>query len=1084
MFVHRSNRTERLADALADVVKRPLASALSQEVIVVASQGLERWLAQELSLRVGIWANARFPFPRSFVDDLLALDATDTGEPTAYRRENLVWSIGALLPFVAKQEESLRTYLEGDIADVRRLGLARQLAHVFDQYPVYRPELVRAWERGAGRGFQPALWRALVDVHGPTHVAARASSFLEKPVPAGAPERISLFGISTLPPIYLSILAHLAKAREVHLFLLAPSSSSRARHPLATSLGRVGRDLDERLLETVPGATFHDDFVTPGDATTLAAIQSELVTDQESHGRGSANGRETDASIGIHSCHSATREVEVLRDQLLAAFAADPTLEPHDVIVMAPDIDAYAPLVEAVFGRDPGERGFIPFRISDRSTRVQNQTAQALVRLLGLSKSRMKASEVLDLLQLEPVRRRFGIDGDELPEARRLVREAGIRWGIDGAHRATFGQPGHGGHTWTFGLTRLLLGQAMTGADDTLFAGVLPIGDIGNDLIVLVGKLSEFANAVFSEAQALERARPMSEWPDALNGTLQRFISAGDAHAAELRATSLAIAALARRASAGGFTDQIHREALVPLLEEELDVERVTRNFATGGVTFSALLPMRSVPFRVVCLLGLSDEEFPRKNRSAGFDLVARKPLPGDRSARDEDRQLFLEALLSARDRLIIGYVGRAVHDNARFPPSVVVTELVDAIEAARARKAPAPPPKKRERAGQLAFGFAAGSSPAPAADRPTIVEHPLQPWSPRYFGADSDPRLMSYVEADARGARALAAREPERPRFHAAPLIGPTDDVVTVEELARFLENPSRALLQRRLGVNLDEEVLVVEDHDPVEVGPLGAYSLGARLLARAERGARLDDSKAWAQATGLLPEGAPGDVDLAPVVDTARAIASVVEHWRAGGRAPPTAVDLAFDKTTFVGVLHDVYPKAQVLAQFARVKPKNELSTWVRHLAFAAGTAERRATVLVGRPPEGDERVVVRLFEPLDAVDATRHLSTLLGFYRLGQKAPLCFFPQASRRFAEVSAEGGDRDPLDAARRAFLGDRKAPADADDSYVRRLFEGVDPFTANPVPFDDDGSLGLPGFVDLSHAIFAPLLASSRLISP
>lgn len=1095
MFVHRSNRTEKLADALAEVVTRPLASPLSEEVIVVASQGLERWLAQELALRLGVWANARFPFPRSFVDELLSLDATATGDPASYRRENLVWSISALLPAVAGRPgaESLRVYLDGDTLGLRRFGLARKLARVFDQYPVYRPELVAAWERGAGRGFQPELWRELVARHGPVHVGARTASFLERTVPEAAPERISIFGVSTLPPIYLSTFSHLARAREVHFFLLSPSPIGGEKHPLSNSLGHVGREFEERLRAANPNAAFYDAFVESGADTALAALQTDLLAGKvraaSGRERRSRKSESPDSSIGIHSCHSPIREVEVLRDQLLAAFDADPTLEPHDVIAMAPNIDAYAPLIEAVFAHDPVEPGFIPYRISDRSTRVQNQTAQALVRLLGLAKSRMKASEVLDLLQLEPVRRRFGIESEELPEVRRLVRESGVRWGIDAAHRASFGQPEDSGNTWAFGLARLLLGRAMTDSQDALFAGVLPASSAGGDAADLVGKLSEYANSLFREAQGLKEPRTVGDWAAALNGALARLVSTDDAHTPELRSTMRAIDALVARAADGGYTGEVHGEALTLLLEEELDVERVSRSFATGGVTFSALLPMRSVPFRVVALLGLSDEDFPRKDRSPGFDLIARKPEPGDRSVRGEDRQLFLEALLSARDRFIVTYVGRAVHDNSPFPPSVVVAELVDALAATRAQSTAPERTARKTPDGQLAFAFAERGAPA-VESVGLVVEHPLQPWSPRYFGADSDPRLFGYVEADAAGARSLSAREPAAPRFHAAPLIGVADAVVTVDELARFLENPARALLQRRLGVNLDEEVLVVEDHDPIEAGPLGAYAIGARLLAKSERGAPIEDALRWARATGLVPAGTPGDVDLAPVLERAESLSAMVRDWRAGSKPAPVEVDVAFDKTTLVGVLHDVYPKAQVIGQYARLKPTNEVAAWVRHLALAASVPVPLPTVLIGRPTEGEGADAVRSFDAMDASAAKRRLESLLELYRLGQKAPLCLFSKASRRFAEVwiaTGEAGadaERDALEAARHAFSDGRKAPADADDAYVRRLFEGVDPFATSPVPFDDDGSLGLPSFADLSRAVFVPLLAASRVVTP
>jgi exonuclease V gamma subunit len=229
----------------------------------------------------------------------------------------------------------------------------------------------------------------------------------------------------------------------------------------------------------------------------------------------------------------------------------------------------------------------------------------------------------------------------------------------------------------------------------------------------------------------------------------------------------------------------------------------------------------------------------------------------------------------------------------------------------------------------------------------------------------------------------------------------------------------------------------------------------------------------------------GAPGDLDLAPVVGTARELAAAIRNWRDGGRSPPLEVELGFEKSTLVGVLYDLYPKGQVLTQYARVKPKNELGAWVRHLALAAASGASLPTVLIGRPTEGDAPLLVRLFEPLSGDDAKRHLSKLLSFYRVGLMAPLSLFAKASRRFAELSIAGdASRDPLEAAKRTFLDDRKAPADADDSYVRRLFEGVDPFATAPVPFDDDGALGLPSFEELSRSVFGPLLASSRIVSP
>jgi exodeoxyribonuclease V gamma subunit len=1067
---------EELASALADVVRRPLASAMTEEVIVVSSQGLERWLSQELAVRLGVCANARFPFPRTFIDELIGKGASEEDGPT-FDRESLSFAIAALLPEIAERQgaESIAAYLSSDPRGQKRFELARQIAGVFDQYAVYRPDLVAAWERGSGHGWQPDLWRALVDRLGPVHVAARAEEFLAAPLPDMTPERVSLFGISSLPPIYLRLLSRIAKEREVHVFLLSPSPVAEPRHPLAASLGALGRDF-EALLMREAEPEVRDRFVAPGDETLLQVLQADLLAGtRRAHGTNAARVqvRLEDESLAVHSCHSPLREVEVLRDQLLAMFEADPTLEPHHVIVMAPDIDAYAPLIDAVFGVDTSDPGYVPYRIADRKVSAWNLVAEALLELLSLAGSRMKASEVLDLLQLDPVQRRFGIDAEEVPELRRLVRESGIRWALDAEHRAAFEQPPVEENTWRFGVRRLLLGQALRDTGEP-FHGVLPI-ETSSDAAPLVGRLSEVVRELETWRDQLSVARTLDDWAVCLRELLGAFVPSEEPHVWGLRAVLESIDALVRRAKVAGFGEPIHREIVLYLLRHEFDRERSTRNFLSGGVTFCALLPMRSIPFRVVYLLGLCDRDFPRTSRSPAFDLVAQRPRAGDRFTRDEDRQLFLEALLSARDRLVLSYVGRAVHDNAEFPPSVVVSELLDVVDTSFTTR--------REHASQLLL-----FEPRLAEDgvgRTRILEHPLQAFSPRYFGADDDPRLFGFTAADAAGARVLASRKATRPRFHAKPLVPADSAVVGLDELSRFLENPARALVRRRLGVVLDDEPLLVADREPIELGPLEAYEIGARLFERALREGRTREAVSWARAHGLLPIGTPGEIDLARVLADVDALLAVARRF-VGERRPPVEVDVDLDSATLSGVLRDVYPKGQAFLRFARLKAKNEVVAWVHHLALQCAAPERGLpTVVLGRASADEARAEARLFDPLDPEVARNRLNELVELYRLGQKAPLAFFPRAAKRYAKAWLDAGgaperERAALESARRVFQDDRNAPADADDAYVARLFYGVDPFATSPAPFDDDGSLGLPSFPEVARAVFVPLLAASH----
>jgi exodeoxyribonuclease V gamma subunit len=1080
LFIYRSNRTENLAEALAEVVRKPLASPLSPEVVVVSSQGIERWLSQQLAGRLGVFANARFPFPRAFVDELLSKGPT-ASDPFA--RDALPWSIAALLPEIARGPgaEAVASYLAGDDRGEKLFDLAHEIASAFDQYVVYRPELVLAWERGAGRGFQPDLFRALVRRHGSTHAAARAAAFLSGAVPESAPERISIFGASSLPRLYVRLLARLAREREVHVFLLRASPFDVEAHPLAASLGRLSREFEQVLREEAPAATIVDSFVDAGKRSMLEVVQSDLlaskVREPGSTVAPRAVARAFDTSIVAHSCHGPLREVEVLRDQLLAAFDLDAGLAPEDVAVMTPDIDEYAPLIDAVFGLDPDEPGFIPYKIADRRVRVSNPAAEALLRMLELAAGRMKASDVLDLLQLEPVRDKLEIGAEELPVLRRLVRDAGIRWGIDERHRAELGQPEARENTWRFGLDRLLLGQALE-TDHAAFEGTLPLPLPGSEAGELAGKLAEAARSVFAAREMLLLAKTPQAWADALSAVLSLLISSEDRHLPLVHATRDALSALVGFAQAAGFEEEVHREAMGTMLGRLFDRETSGRSFLSGGLTFCALLPMRSIPFRIVYLLGLSDSAFPRRDRAPAFDLIAQHPEVGDRSSREEDRLLFLEALLSARQRFVMSFVGRAAHDNTQLAPSAVVAELLDTLDRTFSTSS--------EREGQLPLPIDDHRVARDGLGRRAVVDHPLQAFSARYFGASTDSRFFSYGDSEAEGARALSMRDVRLERFASAPLLDAAAEVLELSDLIRFLENPARSFFRRRLGVVLEDEPSLVSDRDPVELSPLEAYELGARLLEQLARGRELEQARTWAKGLGLVPPGAAGDIDIRRATDIVRRLLSEASEWLQGEAQPPIPFDLGLDGARVAGVLRDVRPKGQALVRFARLKPKNELAAWAQHLALCAArpTGTFRNTMVLGRARNDDARVEGRVFEPIDAARAKRHLSELARLYRLGQRSPLSLFPNASKVFAErfvAAADRPDRErwALWAARKAFT-DRSAGAEADDAYVRRIFASVDPFATGSSPFDPTGEAGLPTFAEVALLVFAPLLEGSR----
>jgi len=1053
MIVHRSNRTEALVEALAELVATPLGDPFAAETVVVQNLGMARWLGLELARRLGVWANPAFPFPRAFVRQVAA---AVLGEPpagaAAYQPESLAWAIAAELPrLTSARFAPVRRFLDDDRDGNKLLPLATRLADLFDQYAVFRPDLVRQWEQGGGgtQDWQPALWRALVERLGPHHPAARAEALLRALPDArrpGAPfpERVSVFGLATLPPTYVDLLAGLAPLVELHLFILGPTAeyvgdlpSRRERRqalasgadegdlyldapPLLASLGRVGRDF-QAVLEERADYQADDRYADPGEATLLAALQSDLL-----HARQRGDAADTprlrldpaDDSLAVHSCHAPMREIEVLHDRLVALFAADPSLRPHDVIVMAPSIDRYAPLIEAVFTSP--DRPRLPYYIADRRARATREVVDVFLRTLELLAGRLPAAAVLDLLALDPVRTRFAIPAESLDQLRRWVDDAGITWGADGAHRAAEGLPRLETHTWRRGLDRLLLGTALPSADDQLWQGVLPCADLEGADATLLGQFVAFVEVLLEHRQLVAAARTAPGWQTLLGGLLAALAARSPLNADQHEAILFALASLAERAEVGGFTGALGLDVVRRLLDAELAAGAAPPGFLTGAVTLCELVPMRTIPFRVVALVGLSDGVFPRVQRPLAFDHIARQPRPGDRTPRDDDRYLFLEALLSARERLLITYVGRSITDNAELPPSVVLAELLEAVDAMAAL-----PPS--------------ADGHAPPARTAIVHQHPLQPFSPLAFGP-SGP-LASFARASFAGARAARGEGREPAPFLTAPLgDAPPITAVELDTLLEFFANPARWFLRERLRLRLPEDRDVSDDRDPIDLAGLEAWKVGDHLLRRARRGEPPDSAWPVLEASGKLPLGAPGRLVIDQQLPDALAIAARAAALSGGAPLAPTEIAKPFDGVELTGLLLDRCATGLLVTQFSKIGRYHELRVWIRHLVLNAAVDEHGESVLIGRARKPPGVTTVR-FSPVR--DAEQHLRALLALFARGQSRPLPLFQQASRDYAQVLRDGkGDAKAGAAARKAFGdGDREFGfSDSHDESVAMLF--------------------------------------------
>ena len=1110
LFVHRSNRSEVLVEELTRLLSRPTDSPLDPECIVVQGRGMERWLAMQLSRRLGVWANPDFPFPRSMVDRAFRAVLGEI-QPAQARFDpaTLLWSVASRLPGLSSDPKfaPIRDYL-GDDEDPRKLlQLSGRLATVFDRYTVFRPELVLEWEAGQHDDWQAALWRALSTRRpddkeiGPGHTAGLERLFhrrvREESGPIhGLPVRIILFGISALPPSYVRVLWSLAQRIQIHLFVLSPSreywADIRSRreilrrraarglgadadpglqhdeegHPLLASLGRLQRDFQQVLeLHTNYQETERDlyqDPVATGQKSMLTVLQSDILALR--HRR--PNNAEAppvqidpgDRSITVHSCHGPTRELEVLQDQLRDLFEADATLAPHDVVVMTPDIEAYAPLIEAVFGGAARAPGPIPYQVADRSTRATHEVVEAFMAVLDLLQGRLSAPEVLDLLALDPVRQAFDIGLEELSTIRAWVAGAAIRWGEDADHQEEVGQPGHGGNTWRFGLDRLFLGYAMPSSGRDLFAGVLPFDDVEGSDAPALGLMAELCEALSDFRKPLSGRHTVSAWQELLERLLERMVATTEDNAQQHQRVRDALAALTRGAAAGDFDALLPLRALRPLLAAELERGGSARGFLAGGVTFCQLMPMRSIPFRVVCLLGMNDGAFPRTPQAPGFDRIAAHPRVGDRSPRDDDRYLMLEALLSARERLLVTYVGQSIHSNMPLPPAPLVGELVDTLEASF-RMDPA-------REGE-------------DVREHVLVAHPLQPFSPRYFGAGDDQRLFSYSDAGHEGARSLTAPREPAPPFLSAPLPGSTDAprVVALEDLVRFFHHPARALLQGRLGLHLDPRDEAVEGREPLVLAGLERWRVGTELLERALAGEELSGAWSAVRGAGVLPPGPVGRLAYARLSASAAAAERTWRLFAGKDRLEPAAVDGELHGIRLTGTLDNLWPDARVCVRFSGLEGPWELDVWVRHvvLCWLGSRGLPRRSVAISCL--GAEARAIRFEE---VAQPERVLSDLVGLYLAGQSVPLPFFPRASRAYQKAARKAAPDEifapALSSARGLFSGSHGgATGEMYDPYVQQVFGDSDPLEPGYRPCQPPVA-GYADFPTAARTVFAPLL--------
>jgi exodeoxyribonuclease V gamma subunit len=1103
-----------LGDLLSTPLPDPFATEIVSVPTRGVERWLSQSLAQRLGASPGrhdgVCVGVSFPSPRRLVARALS-GSTDDEDVDPWQPHRAVWPLLRVIDDCRGEPWAtvLWHYLQGGPSDQldplrsgRRWSTARHLADLFVRYAAVRPAMINYWSQGRNvdasesplppdRVWQAELWRRLrdeLDEPNPTERLQEAVTRLRlKPEGSDLPHRLSVFGATRLDPDHLLVLAALADHRDVHLWLAHPSpmlwdcvkaaaqsnglhaiqrrsddhTEALVHHRLLAYLGRDLRELQLAVTKIIPDAAdrHHKAIECLEPPFLLGRLQSDIAANRAPrppHERPLL--APADTSVQFHSCYGPDRQVEVLREILVGLLADDATLEPRDIVVMCPDIENFAPLIAASFGLDtaetkaehPGHR--LRVRLADRSLRQVNPLLALISRLVALADSRVEASALLDLCAAAPVARRFGFSNDDLERLRDLVPRAGVRWGLDTAHRSRFQMGAFRQNTWAAGLERLLLGVTMDETGQHFIGTTLPLDDVDAGDVDLVGRLAELVARVNMLAVACNAARPLGAWVELFKQAIELLAAVPAAESWQLSQAYHELGDLGLGADQAGRVPLSLRE-MSALLSEAFRGRASRANFRTGTLTVCTMLPMRSVPHRVVCLLGVDDGVFPRRPPSDGDNITNDEEWIADRDVRSEDRQLLLDAIMSARERLVVIFAGADPRSGAEIPPAVPIGELLDALDST------------------------ARTEDGEAIHTKIITRHPLQPFDASNFtsAALGGSDRFSFDRAGLRAARAASRERRTAVEIFGREPLPELDDhgLVGLSDLVRFFNHPIRALIYERAGLWMTRPDETPDEQIPVNLTGLDSWSIGDRLLRLRLAGHPLELLTAVEWRRGHLPPRGLGQRVIHEITGQVEQLVQTAQPFLTD---QPSAYEVVAElgSVRLSGTVSDVMGDSIVRIGYSKLAPKHRLQAWLELLALTVSDPSGGwRAVTIGRGGCSQLRTV-------DPTWAATVLTDLIDLRDTGLREPIPFSPKVSAEYAALRFR--DRQPALYRRQL---DKLWAEERDEAYERFFGIGVsfDDILAQPsITSEQRGSLAEPSrFGTLARRVFQPLFAVEEL---
>ncbi|MDA0346513.1 MAG: exodeoxyribonuclease V subunit gamma [Verrucomicrobia bacterium] len=1039
-----SNRLENLADALIRQLASSNRSLLATDTILVQSRGMARWLNLRIADRTGIQMNIQYLYPRALIDQLLeaVVKNSDSDSLASFSSNALFWRIYQQLPNWADKKEAyvLRRYLESESQStryLRRYQLAVKIAQLMDQLQTFRPELLSSWsEERTATDWKSIVWQSLL-LKRPKEAFPEILAAFNKIVPSlnappnNWPDRLFIFGISSLPPVYVEILRKASTWMPVSLFLTQPSplywgdQATRKRqlkaeeddflnkgHGLIGNLGKQGQDFLNTLIDADVFATDESEYFSiPESTNLLGALQKDLY--ELNAPPNSKLQIKSVAGIQVHVCHTSRREIEVLKDELHRCFESDPNLTPDQVIIMAPNIEEYSSAIRSVFGGSDKGSGFLPFSIADNTTRSSSPVAHALLELLDLLQSRFTANEVLNFWSIPVIANRFHLKQSDWESIRTWIEMTAIRWGINSNHRKQTTGSTFEEYSWEQGIERLVAGYCIHPTETSIWDDKNPFSDLEGNATTLLNQVLDAWSFLEQYQEVASSILKTSEWLEKLREIVDYLFSDQESYLDDAQGILALIEELKKESNNVKSDEPMTMKVISQILEARLTQDYQAGSFFSGTITFCSLKPMRNIPAQFIGLIGMNESAFPRRDIRSEFTQFPDGKRTGDRSIREDDRYLFLESILGARRHLYISYTGIESQTLKVQPSSIVVEELLDTLDDY--------------------YQF-----PNETSARSTLLIHePLQGFSPYYFDKDQP---ISFSNENLKAARSLIESSGNiSPQFMSPIEVAlEIPDEVLLSTFQRFFANPSRFWLNQSLELNFPYQDRVLEDSEPIETNGLLEYKKGSLLIQHPEilsgqNGYLLND---------LLPIGALQQGALEKVQPEVEKLLSILGHNPIES-LPSSVVELEFEGHRLQGSIDAVTEEHHQRIRFGKIRGIDLIATWIEHLCLCAQSSNNGfKTYLIGK----EEHIIFDY-----AHDSKKHLEELFSLFIQGHKSALPLFCETTHLFAKETLCPNSRikqTPLEIAKKEFTknpdGQFGPPGEAFNEFIALCFPESD----------------------------------------